>query len=221
MKTKIIILVSSLLFLLPGCLVISIHPFYTDDDVIYKPEFNGKWMDHDSGTWIISQHMEFAGLFQPDKPGRSYDITITDNKGTSRFIGHLFQLGKELYLDFYPNSSKEGDNLKEGNDFEHFHFVPSHSLARVEVKNGKIIIAWYNQEWLVGLFNQNKIRIAHERTPYDIDQKDPAGYEVLLTASTPELQKFIRKYGNDPNAFKKDTNDKLFQNDYTLVLSRQ
>lgn len=215
MKTKIIILVSCLSFLLPGCLVISIHPFYTEEDIIYKPELTGTWIDHDSGTWIIAQHMQFDGLFKPDRPGRSYEIKFTDNKGTSVFIAHLFQLGKEMYLDFYP------ENQDKGNDFENFHFVPSHSLARVEFKNGQIIIGWYNQEWLLGLFNQNKIRIAHERTPYDIDEKDPASYEVVLTASTADLQKFIRKYGNDPNAFKKDTSDKLFQNGYTLVLSRQ
>lgn len=211
MKTKIIALITSLLFVLPGCLVISIHPFYTEGDVIYKPEWTGKWMDHDSNTWIISQHMQFTCLFKPDQPGRSYEITTTDNKGTSVFIAHLFQLGKEMYLDFYP------ENHEKGNDLENFHFVPSHSLARVEFINGKIVIGWYNQEWLLSLFNQNKIRIAHERTPYDIDDKDPDHNEVVLTASTTELQKFIMKYGNDPNAFKKEHDN----NDYTVVLSRK
>lgn len=215
MKKKFIVIFSSILFLLPGCLVVSIHPFYTNEEVIYKPELTGKWMDHDSGTWIIKQHMEFGGIFKPDRPGHSYEIKVTDNKGTSEFIVYLFLLGKEMYLDFYPG------NREKGNDLENFHFIPSHSLARVEFKNGKIIIGWYNQEWLIGLFNKNKIRIAHERTPYDIDDKNPEHDQVVLTASTAELQKFILKYGNDPNAFKKDTSDKLFQNDYTLELSRQ
>ena len=215
MKTKIIILFSSLLFLLQGCLVISIHPFYTENDVIYKPELTGKWMDHDSAAWIIAQHLQFSGLFKPDKLVNAYEIKIIDNKGTSIFIAHLFHLGKEMYLDFYPK------NNEEGSDLEHYHFVPSHSLARVEFKNGKIIIAWYNQEWLLGLFNHNKIRMAHERTPYDIDDKDPDHEEVVLTASTAELQKFILKYGNDPNAFQKETGSDISQRDYTLVLSRQ
>jgi len=215
MKAKIIVLFSSMLVLLTGCLVVSIHPFYTDEDVIYKPELTGKWIDHDSGTWIITQHMEFGGIFKPDRPGNSYEIKFTDNKGTSEFIAHLFQLGKEMYLDFYPG------NREKGNDLENFHFVPSHSLARIEFKNGQIIIGWYNQEWLIGLFNKNKIRIAHERTPYDIDDKNQDHYEVVLTASTKDLQKFILKYGNDPNAFKKDTTNNFFNSDYTLILSRK
>jgi hypothetical protein len=210
MKTKSIVLVCALLFLLQGCLVVSIHPFYTEKDVIYKPELTGKWMDHDSNSWMIIQHMEFAGLFKPDKPGRSYEIKYTDNKGTSVFFVNLFQLGKEMYLDFYPQ------NQEKGNDLGNFHFVPSHSLARVELKNGKIIIGWYNQEWLISLFNQNKIRIAHERTPFDQADKNPDNEMVVLTASTADLQKFILKYGNDPNAFKKDSTS----GDYTFVLSR-
>jgi hypothetical protein len=215
MKAKIILFFISLSLLVPGCLVISIHPFYTEKDVIYKPELTGKWMDNDSTSWIIAQHMQFAGLFKPDIPGQAYDITATDNKGTSLFIAHLFQLGNDMYLDFYPKNSKKDNSLED------LHLVPSHSLARVEIKDGRIFIGWYNQEWLLGLFNHNKIRLAHERTPYDIDDKNPDHEQVLLTASTEELQKFILKYGNDPDAFKKKSQDPLSQDDYTLILSRQ
>jgi len=89
------------------------------------------------------------------------------------------------------------------NDLCRNSLVPTHSLAKIDLSGGNITISWYNEEWLIGLFNKNKIRIAHERVPYDPDLKDPESMQVILTAQTGELQKFIIKYGNDPGSIQK------------------
>jgi len=213
MKTKIIFPILLVIILLPGCLVKSLHPFYTDQDVIFKQELIGTWTDKDSSVWVIEQHKRFDGFMKPEKPDSSYVIAFTDKKGTSKFLAHLFQLEGQLYLDFFP------DEITCINDLAGFHMVATHSLARIELTGGMITIRWYNEEWLVGLFNKNRIRIAHERVPYDADQKDPEQMQVILTAPTGELQKFIKKYGNDPEAFKKDKQG--FDTDYTFVLSKK
>jgi len=210
MKTKHIWLLLSLLILIPGCLVKSLHPFYTEKDLLFKQELIGTWTDPDSATWVISQHKRFAGIFKDDTPVKAYDISFTDKKGTSTFVVHLFTLDKQLFLDFYPGYIETGTEL--GN----FHFIPAHSLAKVQLDGGKIIIGWYNEEWLVTLFNQNRVRIAHERVPYDQDDRNRDNFQVILTASTGELQKFISKYGNDPEAFKKNKGD----TDYTFILTK-
>ena len=214
MKTRIILLMLLLIFFLQGCLVKSLHPFYTENDIIFNKELLGKWTDKDSATWEIRQHMRTTGILKPDKPDKSYEISFTDNKGTSRFAAHLFQLDDKLYLDFLPT------DISCGNDFSAVHVIATHSLARVDFSGGKIMIRWYNEEWLIGLFNKNKIRIAHERVPYDPDLKDPESMQVILTAQTAELQKFIIKYGNDPEAFKNDKPG-IFSSDYSVVLSRK
>jgi hypothetical protein len=213
MKTQIILLLSLVIFLLPGCLIKSLHPFYSENDIIFKKELLGSWTDKDSAGWEIKQHMRPTGLLKPDAPDNSYDISLTDNKGTSHFIAHLFRLEDQLYLDFLPT------DYSCQNDLAEIHLVATHSLAKVDLSGGKIILRWYNEEWLVGLFNKNKIRIAHERVPYDSDLRDPESMQVILTAQTEELQKFIIKYGNDPDAFKKDKTDS--SSDYTFVLSHK
>jgi hypothetical protein len=213
MKTRIILLSLLLIFILQGCLVKSLHPFYTENDTIFNKELLGNWTDKDSAAWEIRQHMRTTGLLKPDTPDKSYDISLTDNKGTSHFIAHLFRLEDQLYLDFLPT-----DNNCQ-NDLAEIHLVPTHSLAKIDLSGGKITISWYNEEWLIGLFNKNKIRIAHERVPYDPDMRDPESMQVILTAQTRELQKFIIKYGNDPEAFKKEKSDIL--SDYTFVLSHK
>ena len=217
MKTKLLSAAGLLMvMLLSGCLVKSLHPFYTEKDLVSKPELIGNWAGQDSASgeirqaWEISQHMVFAGLFKDEKPGRGYDITYTDAKGKSKFYAHLFSLGGQMYLDFYLPDI-------EGQDLAVMHLIPAHSLAKVEIEKDKITIMWYNEDWLVKLFNENRIRIAHERIPYDLDEKNPDNFQVVLTAPTADLQKFILKYGNDPNAFMTDNK----KSDYTFVLKRR
>jgi hypothetical protein len=212
MKTKPIFFALILVLLLPGCIVKSLHPFYTDGNLMYKAELAGTWTDGDSNTWTISRHMKQSGFLKPETPDLAYNIVYTDKDGSSNFIAHLFTLDKQLYLDFYPAKTESNTDLGG------YHFIPAHTLAQVELKGNSIMIRWYNEEWLMKLFNQNRIRIAHERVPYDIDDKDKDHDQVILTAPTAELQKFILKYGHDPDAFKQDKvkND----NGYTFMLKK-
>ena len=210
MKAKFIILTALIAVTMSSCLVKSLHPFYTEKNLVYKPELIGKWTGKDSASWEIRQHKAFAGLFKDEKPTQSYDIICTDNKGTSKFLAHLFSVGGQLYLDFYLPDI-------EGPDLAVMHLIPAHTLARVELANNQITINWYNEEWLVKLFSENRIRIAHERIPYDLDKNDPDHFQVVLTAPTADLQKFIIKYGNDPAAFKNEKKE----SDYTFVLKRR
>ncbi|MCX6286947.1 MAG: hypothetical protein NTY96_07520 [Bacteroidetes bacterium] len=210
MKTKLIILIALIAVTMSGCLVKSLHPFYTEKDLVFKPELTGNWLGKDSASWEIKQHKAFAGLFKDEKLTQSYDITYTDKKGTSKFLAHLFTVNQQLYLDFYLPDL-------EGPDLAVMHLIPAHTLAKVELANNQITIKWYNEEWLVKLFNENRIRIGHERIPYDMDEKNPDNFQVVLTAPTADLQKFIIKYGNDPAAFKNEKNE----SDYTFVLKKR
>ena len=209
MKTKLIILSALLAVIMSGCLVKSLHPFYTDKDVVYKPELTGRWAGEDSASWEIRQHKSFAGFMKDEKFTPAYDITLTDKKGTSKFLAHLFTVDKQLYIDFYLPDV-------EGQDLAVMHLIPAHTLAKVELAPNQITIKWYNEEWLVKLFNENRVRIGHERIPFDLDEKNPDNFEVVLTAPTADLQKFIAKYGNDPVAFQ--TGGK--ESHYTFVLKK-
>jgi hypothetical protein len=206
MKAKNILLIGLMFFLLTGCFVKSLHPFYEADNVIFKKEFLGTWSAEDSSTWKIEQSMKPNGLFKPQVPGNAYLITYTDKKGTAQFSVHLFKIGARLFLDFYP------EEVESVNDLMASHLVPAHTVARVDLMQDKMVIQWYNEEWLIGLFRQNKIRIAHEKVPLEAGKTGDDNYQVVLTASTSELQKFMLKYSDDPNAFK---------GDYTSILRKK
>jgi hypothetical protein len=199
-------MISLVIFLISGCFVKSLHPFYKENEVIYKRELTGNWIGNDSSTWKIEQGKKSAGLFKPDIPDNDYLITYTDKKGVAAFSVHLFQLDNRYFLDFYP------EEVESTNDLMAYHLVPMHTVARVDLTPGKMVIQWYNEEWLINLFRQNKIRIAHEKVPTSEGKFGEDDFQVVLTASTDDLQKFMLKYMDDPNAFK---------NDYTFVLKKK
>jgi hypothetical protein len=211
MKKHILIMILLLPLLITGCLVKSLHPFFTEKDIVFDKSLIGNWIDPDSSSWEIRQYMKVTGLFKPEKPDPTYLITFKDKKGTGIFHGRLFRLENQLYIDFYP------EEIDMENELMGFHMVPSHSLAKIELLSGKIIIRWYNEEWLLNLFKQNRIRIAHERIPYENGSYNDRDFQVVLTAPTEDLQKFIKKYGNDPKAFSNENN----REDYTFVLTRK
>ncbi|MDX1941443.1 MAG: hypothetical protein SFU99_12875, partial [Saprospiraceae bacterium] len=68
----------------------------------------------------------------------------------------------------------------------------SHSFARVEFKNRQVIIRFFDYDFLKTLFEQQKIRLKHERLSND---------NIVLTAPTEELQKFVLKYADEPKAY--------------------
>jgi hypothetical protein len=206
MKSKILLIGLIFLLCLPGCLVKSLRPFYTDEDVVFFKSLTGKWIDQDSTLWEIEQWGNFSGLFKPDTPDSSYRITMTDNKGKGIFHAHLFCLKNKFFIDFFP---KETDS---DNELLGMHMVPSHSVARVLFQGDKIQIRWYNEEWLSDLFKQNRIRLSHVEIPYEASVNDETS-QIILTASTTELQKFLLKYGDDPQAFSKGGDE-----DYNVVL---
>jgi len=172
-----------------SCLVSSLHPFYKNEDKYFDSSMVGNWMDGDSGIWTIEPNMVSNGFMEPQEPDGSYRIAYyEDEEEISYLVGTLFQLNGVDYVDFIPDPNEEHFT----SDMTSFHHVPVHTLARVQYSEDSILLYWYGDEWLNELFEQNRIRIKHETVENsDYDRQ-------VLTASTDELQKFIKKYANDP-----------------------
>jgi hypothetical protein len=188
MKTRNVILVGILAILLSSCLVKSLHPFFKESDVLYKPELLGTFLDEDSATWKIKQHVFSKGFMKGDTSDHSYLVEMIDEDGVqSNFNVHLFKLNGDHYLDFFPVDNDRFDDLAG------YHMVPVHSLARIDiVSDDELVITWFDEDWLGKLFEENRVKISHEVIQVG-DYKETKEY--VLTASTAELQKFIVKYG--------------------------
>ncbi len=206
-KRKIFVMLGLICFLLSGCLIKSLHPFYNPSDLVFRKDILGTYVDQEKGTWQIEQAIKQEFL-KPDSPQNHYKITLVDDKKRkASFTGNLFKLDNNYYVDFYPDGGNNDDQI----DLYNLHLLGVHTVAKVIIGKNNIHIKWYNEKWLSELFEQNKIRLAHEK----VDNNDA----VVLTASTNDLQKFMRKFANDPNAFKKSDKEKT--DDFEYVLSRK
>lgn len=192
MKRLIIFLCILTLFLLQGCLVKSLHPFYKPGDVVFRKELINEWADQDGNRWQILPVNEDQSAYEL----RHYKQGSQSPHQT--FIAHLFKLGDKLYLDVFPLARDPNDDAYM---FE-MHLMPTHSIARVETLSEKEVeIRWFNEKWLNSLFEQNKIKISHEVVRDPVSNNEVS---YVLTASTEEMQKFIIKYGDEDKAFTDD-----------------
>ena len=205
-RSKLIILILALTAM-SSCLVSSLHPFYKSKDKIFDPAMVGYWIDSDSCIWTIEPNTYTDFIWGENKTDSIHNVTYTESfpgeermdstykivyyeneHAKAELIGTLFQLNGVSYVDFAPDPDADHSS----SDFTSWHHVPVHTLARVKVNKDSILLYWYGDEWLNELFEQNRIRIKHETVEsLDYDRH-------VLTASTDELQKFIKKYANDP-----------------------
>jgi hypothetical protein len=189
MKRFIVFTIVLTLIFMSGCLVSSLHPFYKTTDKYFDSAMVGSWIDGDSCIWTIVENRYSRSFMGPEKSDSTYQITYYEEDSSKAVLkGTLFQLNRVSYVDFIPDPNEDHCY----SDMTSFHLIPVHTLARVQYNKDSILMYWYGDEWLNELFEQNRIRIKHET----IDATDYDRH--VLTASTDELQKFIKKYANDP-----------------------
>jgi hypothetical protein len=169
-----------------GSCVTSVHPIYTQKDLVYDETLIGDWITNDS---II---LSFQNSSKNEMPFYSKDsankftyYAIYHDKKPAEFKVHLVKLDKYLYLDFFMQKFDLENELAEATLF------PVHSFTRIKISNDTLILKGFDARYIMKLLEQRKIRIKHEVSDGN----------MLLTAPTEELQKFIIKYADDPELF--------------------
>jgi hypothetical protein len=152
----------------------SLHPFFTDEDIVFNEKLLGMWVS-DSG-----EKYKFAR-----SGDNHYELLYVDD-GLARFEARLIELGGATYLDLYPKLL--------GNDIDLYptNCVQAHTLARVTIGEDSISITMMDGDWLKQLSDRNQLTLAHERLDNGM---------IVLTAPTRELQAFALKHADDKEVF--------------------
>jgi hypothetical protein len=173
------------LILFVGCIP-SLHALYTDKDVIYDPALVGTWYTGDGQANFVFTRAD----------DKSYKAVYTDKDGkTGEFTIHLLQLKDTRFLDFYPL----GDSLTQS-DFFKGHLVPAHSFMRVYSTVPDLVLGDMDYDWTKNFLAANPAALAHELIGEGGNDK-----ELVLTASTADLQAFVLAHMNDDGFFKPNT----------------
>lgn len=188
----------SLLFSLEGCLT-TLYPIFHPEQVIFNERLLGYWECADGQNRIT--YMEFRRIPADRQRELSPPIRAISDSGyfvsriahsgdiKDQYIVFLVKIGGHFYMDFYP---VELPSQKDISRIYKDHQVPLHSNYRLDMKDrNHFEIRLFEKSFLEKLMADNKINIRHENI----------GGKNLVTASTDELQQFIRKYGDDPDAY--------------------
>ena len=176
-----------LLLLLPGCIVRSFHPLYTDRDVVFEPALLGEWIeekeDGKTETWTFTKEEK-----QPN-----YQVVYTDNDGKQgAFEAHLVKVQGRFFLDLFPADPELTQNC-----LYQLHLMPVHTFLWVRQTDPTLWMSIMDAEWLEKHLESEPDAIAHVAS-------DEAG--ILLTAPTEELQTFVVKHTATEGAFEKPSN---------------
>ena len=191
-----IISVSLILTILLSACVPSLHPIYTDKDLVFDKELVGTWVS-DGETWVFkSIDDKYYELIYSDtnkkssKENDGIGKILPNSAGTSaKFDAHLVKLGEEIYLDLFPDNSQF-----EQNTLLLLHIFPCHTFMKVRIENDKFSYQMFSGDWFKKSIEKNPEILSHEK----VDDS------YLITASTSELQEFILKYTDSEKMFEQN-----------------
>ena len=179
---RVLILLAGLLIIV-GCIP-SLHPLYTEKDLVFEKALLGTWQDQnsDDSSWTFSQGGD-----------KEYKLTYTEDGKKGEFIVHLLKIKDKMFIDFYP---KEQEGI---NGFYSAHMVPAHSFMLVKQIEPTLQMCCLNPNKLKEIIQNDPKAVKHEKLG-DGDDKD------IFTASTEELQSFIMKNIDTPDFFADPSN---------------
>jgi hypothetical protein len=158
---------------------VSLQPFYTKADLEADPRLVGTWRDKEGDVSFTFE----AGA------EKEYSLVVKEREGEQETSGefevHLLRLGGSWFIDFFPKNNSGED------EFHRVHFFRGHSIARVELRQDSMEMAFLNANWLSARIEEKTIDTPHEK----------ADGSLLLTGTTEEVQELAFFYGNDEKAF--------------------
>ena len=177
---KLLIFLSGVLLLLSGCIVQSLHPLYTDENVIFDMRLIGQWAEEGS-----KEIWEFSRLDEK----RYGCVVYVDEEEKGMLEAHLLTIKGKMFLDFFPTEPDWPSGI-----FYQLHLMPVHTFAFVRQIEPTLQIRFPNIDWLQELLEKNPDAIRHEKR---------GKHDIILSASTEVLQTFWLAHIDTEGAFDK------------------
>ena len=189
-----------LLMGLTGCLS-TVYPIFTEKDVVFDPKLIGKWTEGDKSGDVVeitkATDQELNEIPSLRKlADKVYMIRYRNGKNRieGAYFGFLVKLGNKFYVDYFPAETATG---KEYDGFYKSHFTRMHTCYSIRfVKdNNTFELKQFDENYMQQLIETKQIRIRHETRENGT---------FVITAPTEELQQYILKYSDIPEAYYKD-----------------
>jgi len=175
--------------ILGGCVpVISLHPLYTEKDIVVDKKLCGTWIDNSGDTKTT---WEFERI---DEPKNAYKLIFTDEDGKKgSFVAHLLKLKDMLFLDIFPGELpwEPEDPNKMDWPYNSLFLIPAHTFVKIDSIEPRLKLRLTSESKMEELLKENPSAVEHTSI----------GERIVLTASTKKLQAFVLKYAEDERVF--------------------
>ncbi len=194
------VVLTLLMFLLSGCIPISLRPWYADEDVIVEPNLSGVYVDK------AVNETQTTTITRDGAKGYKMRIVTHSDKGEEeiRLRLRLFRIDQDEFLDYAPDFSGQERAMPPV-----FPSIDGHVVAKVVQIRPRLQVVGLNYDWLKNYLTDYPYALHHE----DIEDDDKNGSDevshddLVLTASTAALRRFLHDHANDPKAFPEPDSD--------------
>lgn len=210
---------------LSGCFLKSVHPLFSAEEAILVEGLDGVFENGDQ-RWSFASDKnpkELARLISKyEDENISLDAGESDSLGINGYLVMLEQLDKpgahaELFIgmageingDLYLNLKPLVIDLGMSSNFGEHHKFYVNTFSKIEVADEQLTMKPLASSWIRDQIMDNRVRIKHEVVYSEFDDSS----EILITASTKELQKFVEKYGKEKDAYEDDISLKRVSNE--------
>lgn len=158
----------------PGCLVLSLHPAYDDESLVWEPALLGTWQNADDNASVEIERGEW----------RSYRLRYAYPVETGELTGYLTSIGAERYLDVMPGRGRDPGSF----------LLPVHAVFRVRLEGNRLELASLSYDWFL-----ERLRASKPVAGLGVveDQKQNA----LIVSSTARLRAWLRRQTPASGAF--------------------
>jgi hypothetical protein len=158
---------------LAGCVPVSLNPFYAERDLVAEPRLAGDWYEteNNDNRWRFES-----------APDGGYLLSLSgESDQAGLLVARPFKLDGQLLIDLSPNQ----DLLKPAklDGLYALLSIPGHTVLRVQSLGDRLVLAIMDQD-------RFKAKLAHQK---GVKFQDYHKDNVLLTGSTAEVQKLLRK----------------------------
>ena len=172
---------------LTSCKAFALHPLYGDDDSVFEPGLLGRWngpaddTDPTVLTFEKGQGNSYQAILAGPDCGSSVDCI---------FEVYVVRLNGRLFFDAVQTKVRV-----KGQEVDTGIVIPSHLIGRLSLTAETLRLDLLSDSWLKDSLKSGKGAI-----PFEVVDDD-----VVLTASTPALQKFVAAHANDNAVFPVDS----------------
>jgi hypothetical protein len=180
------LLLLSLLFVLQSC--VFTNPLYTDSDLVDSPWLAGHWDDvkyrniyKDSTN--KDGYKEHYGFIITDAGNKTYPVVQYHERGTAYCTLRPFMLDRQLYFDFVKQYRDSIGRILTDT-------IAGHALLKCfRIPDSGIELWTLNYNYIEKMVTEGKLNLKYTGTN---------SIDFTITATTPELQDFLRSIKNNP-----------------------